>query len=198
VPNEEDATYGDFELPVFESEPISALVEPRMPEVHDPALHGPTVADNGHTENEPTSGWAPDDEASGLLSDFRAAPAQNVVTPAPVAPSKPVAWLLVVRGEKMGESFPIWAGPNLIGRVNEGKGCINLVGQEAPERVWTSRRHALLSFEAEQLILEDLGSLNGTFVNRQRLAPGERRPLQYQDVIQVGTVQLRLAIEAKG
>ena len=42
-----------------------------------------------------------------------------------------------------------------------------------------SRRHARITFATGKYFLEDLGSTNGTFMNRgKRLPPGHRKPLQ--------------------
>ena len=48
--------------------------------------------------------------------------------------------------------------------------------------------------EAGQIALEDLNSLNGTFVNRVRVYAGKRYALKNGDVIQIGTVQLKVVI----
>jgi pSer/pThr/pTyr-binding forkhead associated (FHA) protein len=46
-----------------------------------------------------------------------------------------------------------------------------------------------------QYIIEDLGSTNGTFVNRgHRLAPGDRQPLKDGDEIIVGKTFLRFRV----
>jgi pSer/pThr/pTyr-binding forkhead associated (FHA) protein len=42
------------------------------------------------------------------------------------------------------------------------------------------------------MVIEDLSSANGTYVNRSRVPPGERRALKEGDVIQVGAVQLKV------
>jgi hypothetical protein len=104
--------------------------------------------------------------------------------------------LEVVRGEKLGVSFVVLEGRNLIGRTVVSPVDIDLTGQEPVERVWSSRQHACLIFDGQSVVLEDLNSLNGTFVNRQRLFPGQQRVLHPNDVIQIGTVQLRLLISA--
>ena len=44
------------------------------------------------------------------------------------------------------------------------------------------------------LTLEDLNSSNGTFVNRARVHPGDKRTLNLNDVIQIGTVHLKVKI----
>ena len=71
---------------------------------------------------------------------------------------------------------------------------IDLTDQESGDRIWSSRRHAVIYFIAGALEIEDLHSRNGTFVNRNRLTPGSRRALQVNDVVQIGTIQLRVTI----
>jgi hypothetical protein len=104
--------------------------------------------------------------------------------------------LEVVRGEKLGVALLVLEGRNVIGRTVVDPVDLDLTGQEPAERVWTSRQHACVIFDGKTVILEDLNSLNGTFVNRQRLFPGQQRVLLPNDVVQVGTVQLRLLISA--
>ena len=70
---------------------------------------------------------------------------------------------------------------------------IDLTGQEPIERVWVSRKHAVIHCDGRRLVLEDLNSLNGTFVNRIRLTAGSQRGLQLGDVVQFGTVQMRVS-----
>lgn len=105
--------------------------------------------------------------------------------------------LEVVRGERLGSTFPVLEGRNVVGRMVNGPVDIDLTGQEPPERVWTSRHHACVIFDGKAVILEDMNSLNGTFVNRQRVFPGQQRVLQPNDVVQIGTVQLRMLVSAE-
>ncbi len=46
-----------------------------------------------------------------------------------------------------------------------------------------SRRHARLIKDGDQWLIEDLGSLNGTFVNDSQLTPNEPMPLKSNDLI---------------
>ena len=69
---------------------------------------------------------------------------------------------------------------------------VDLEDQEPPDRVWSSRQHACIIFQDGQLTIEDLNSSNGTFVNRTRVYPGQKRPLSVNDVVQIGTVQMRV------
>ncbi|VDC00352.1 unnamed protein product [Peniophora sp. CBMAI 1063] len=46
---------------------------------------------------------------------------------------------------------------------------------------YTSRRHSKLIWDGHQMLIEDMKSVNGTWVNHRRLADGEARPLQDRD-----------------
>ncbi len=56
-----------------------------------------------------------------------------------------------------------------------------------------SRRHARILNRAGSVVVEDLGSVNGTFVNGKRLAPYVPGVLHHGDRIQIG--QLIIAVE---
>jgi hypothetical protein len=102
--------------------------------------------------------------------------------------------LLVIRGELVNVQYTLYPGKNYLGRTDDKPVDIDLENQEPADRIWTSRQHAVITFEKTELTIEDLNSLNGTFVNRTRVHPGQVRALQANDIIQVGTVQLRLII----
>lgn len=105
--------------------------------------------------------------------------------------------LEVIRGEKPGASFPILEGKNVMGRTVNQPVDIDLTSQEPVERVWASRQHTCIQFDGRTVSIEDLNSLNGTFVNRARLFPGQQRVLQPNDVVQIGTVQMRLTLQTE-
>ncbi len=102
--------------------------------------------------------------------------------------------LLVLRGQKISVAYPIYEGDNFIGRADEKPVDIDLEDQEPPDRIWSSRQHALVRFEGGILVIEDLNSSNGTFINRTRLYPGQKRVLNANDIIQIGTVQMKVII----
>jgi pSer/pThr/pTyr-binding forkhead associated (FHA) protein len=102
--------------------------------------------------------------------------------------------LIVLRGLKRNVEYPLYEGHNFIGRADEKPVDIDLDDQEPPDRVWSSRQHALITFEGSKLNIEDLNSSNGTFVNRARIYPGQKRELAVNDIIQIGTVQMKLII----
>ncbi len=128
-----------------------------------------------------------------------AAPAAAPPAPAPAAPAAALApdaqpRLVVLRGLKRNVEYPIYEGHNFIGRADEKPVDIDLDDQEPPDRVWSSRQHALVTFEEGKLSVEDLNSANGTFVNRVRIYPGQKRDLAVGDVLQIGTVQMKLIV----
>lgn len=138
---------------------------------------------------------------AAVSSPPAAAPvAPSAPAPGPAAPAAPVfppgsqPRLKVIRGMKIGDEFPIYEGENFIGRADEKPVDIDLEYQEPPDRIWTSRQHAVIIFDNGQMHIEDLNSANGTYVNRQRVYPGEKRVLKPGDVIQIGTVQMRVVV----
>jgi hypothetical protein len=102
--------------------------------------------------------------------------------------------LVVIRGQRIKQEFPIYDGHNFIGRADEKPVDIDLEDQEPPDRIWTSRQHALITLEEGLLTIEDLNSANGTYVNRTRVYPGQKRTLSPNDVIQIGTVQMKVTV----
>ncbi len=89
---------------------------------------------------------------------------------------------LVIRDVEGGEaSFPV-TGEVVIGRSRECQ-----IRFEDPS---VSRRHARVFLDYGDAVIEDLGSPNGTLVNRQRVAGPQR--LKTGDSIQIGTEKIRV------
>jgi pSer/pThr/pTyr-binding forkhead associated (FHA) protein len=88
---------------------------------------------------------------------------------------------LVVRsgGGRSGEVFALQAARTTIGRSPD---CDVFL-----DDVTVSRRHAVVAEEAGRFVIEDLGSLNGTFLNRRRI---EQAPLSDDDEVQIGKYRL--------
>jgi predicted component of type VI protein secretion system len=112
----------------------------------------------------------------------------------PPLPAQAKARLRVLRGLKVGVEYPLFDGQNVIGRADEKPVDIDVDDQESPDRVWSSRQHALITCEQGALVIEDLNSTNGTYVNRSRIAPGQKKALADGDIIQIGTVQMRVEL----
>jgi hypothetical protein len=107
------------------------------------------------------------------------------------------ARLIIERGGRVGKEFPIAAGETNIGRWDADGGIFPDVDldQDDPEAK-VSRRHARIIVENSQFFIEDLGSTNGTFINRgRRLLPGNRHPLNSGDEIIVGKTFLKFVVD---
>jgi tetratricopeptide (TPR) repeat protein len=100
--------------------------------------------------------------------------------------------LVVLRGWRPGAEYLLRAGPSIVGRGGNVPVDVDLDDQEPHDSVLSSRRHALLSWRQGQLTVTDLHSANGTFVNRARLPAGHEYPLHDQDILQIGSVHLRV------
>jgi hypothetical protein len=57
-----------------------------------------------------------------------------------------------------------------------------------------SRRHVRISRQPDGYYLEDLGSINGTFLNRRRLSPGAPTELKDGDEVRMGNIVLRIVL----
>jgi predicted component of type VI protein secretion system len=101
---------------------------------------------------------------------------------------------VVIRGAKLNTEYPIYEGQNVLGRADQKPVDIDLEIQKSPDRVWSSRQHAVITCENGSLFIEDLNSSNGTFVNHNRVQPGQKQPLRAKDVIQIGEVQLKVVL----
>jgi FHA domain len=124
-----------------------------------------------------------------------AVPAMPAATPTPsLAGAQPK--LKVIRGLKIGVEFPLYPEYNYIGRADEKPVDVDLEDQEPPDRVWCSRQHSVIHFDegAGILTIEDLNSSNGTYVNRNKVYPGQKKQLMPNDVVQIGTVHLKVLV----
>ncbi len=86
----------------------------------------------------------------------------------------------VVNGQRAGERITVGPGETLsVGR--SGESDLQLLG------LGVSRFHCVIEDHGDELVLADLNSSNGTFVNGQRV---KRQPLQAGDEVEVGTIKL--------
>ena len=124
-----------------------------------------------------------------------AAPESAPATAAAGAPFK--AKLSVVRGGRKGQEFPLEDGNNLIGRWDPETGSFPEVDLDADDpEAKISRKHALIRIESGKITIEDIGSLNGTYVNRQpRLSPGSPAEIKSGDEVIIGKTFLKLVVE---
>src|SRR5262245_9464227 len=117
------------------------------------------------------------------------------VAPTPAASAVQSAKLTIVRGGTVGKEFPLQLGDNLVGRWDPDSGAFPEVDLETDDpEARISRKHALIRV-GEQVTVEDIGSLNGTFVNRgNRLEPGSPTVLKDGDEIIIGKTFFKISL----
>jgi len=133
--------------------------------------------------------------AEGAAPPPEAPPATPPASSASVPEFK--AKFQVTRGGRKGQEFPLEAGNNFIGRWDPETGSFPEVDleQDDPEAK-ISRKHALLRIADGKITVEDIGSLNGTYVNRQpRLQPGTPVEVKTGDEVIIGKTFLKLVVE---
>ena len=87
--------------------------------------------------------------------------------------------LIVKRGPNAGSKFFLEAGPTQVGRHPDSDIFL--------DDITVSRRHAEIKRSGDGFALQDVGSLNGTYVNRERVESAE---LHSGDEIQIGKFKL--------
>jgi hypothetical protein len=108
----------------------------------------------------------------------------------------PHAKLVINRGRSVGKEFPMCEDESHIGRWDADGGIFPDVDLDSDDpEAKVSRRHARITRRTGQYYIEDLGSTNGTFVNRgRRLLPGDRQPLRDGDEVIVGKTFLKFHV----
>jgi hypothetical protein len=114
----------------------------------------------------------------------------------PASKSAPHAKLVIHRGRSVGKEFPMCEEESHIGRWDADGGIFPDVDLDTDDpEAKVSRRHARITRRGGQYYIEDLGSTNGTFVNRgRRLLPGDRQPLRDGDEVIVGKTFLKFHV----
>jgi hypothetical protein len=135
------------------------------------------------------------DAPTGEIKPEAAPESAPSATAAAGAPFK--AKLSVVRGGRKGQEFPLEDGNNLIGRWDPETGSFPEVDLDADDpEAKISRKHALIRIDGGKITIEDIGSLNGTYVNRQpRLSPGSPAEIKSGDEVIIGKTFLKLVVE---
>jgi DNA-binding winged helix-turn-helix (wHTH) protein len=98
--------------------------------------------------------------------------------PPPPAPSRTTRYRLILDDREVA----LREGENVLGRVEDGAAWL--------DSATVSRRHARVTVEGGRVVLEDLGSKNGTFLHDQRIEGPT--PLRDGDVFRLGRVRLTL------
>ncbi len=106
------------------------------------------------------------------------------------------AVLTIERGTTIGKEFSLTTPESYLGRWDAENGIFPDVDLDAHDpEAKVSRRHARIIERGGEYQLEDLGSTNGTYINRgRRLLPGTAQTLNDGDEIIIGKTFLRFKI----
>ncbi|HET9546787.1 MAG TPA: FHA domain-containing protein [Desertimonas sp.] len=91
------------------------------------------------------------------------------------------AVLIVRAGPQAGERFELGAGTTLLGRHPDSDIML--------DDITVSRRHVAIERTPEGYVVRDEGSLNGTYINQERV---DRSVLRHGDELQIGKFRLVL------
>lgn len=127
-------------------------------------------------------------------------PAGPAVAPSPPVqpghqpPVQPVTVqpYLVVQASGARLAFPPGKAEILIGREDPVSNVFPEIdlSPHGGDDAGISRRHAKITIQGNQCFIEDMNSTNYTFVNKQKLAPGVRHPLNDGDEVRLGRMVL--------
>jgi pSer/pThr/pTyr-binding forkhead associated (FHA) protein len=85
----------------------------------------------------------------------------------------------------------------MLGRLDASRAVfpdVDLTSEDGMDK-GVSRRHAIISRRKDQVFLEDLGSLNGTFLNAHQLVPEMPYPIKDGDQVQLGKLVLTIHLK---
>lgn len=103
-----------------------------------------------------------------------------------VRPVLPKFVLRGLSGEQFGRSHPLQASM-LVGRVEDASLCLPMES--------ISRQHARLTPAGDEVLVEDLGSANGTWINGKRISRGQAR---HGDEIRFDKERFQLVVPGQG
>jgi pSer/pThr/pTyr-binding forkhead associated (FHA) protein len=145
--------------------------------IHDPSPFDPITSNAVNTATTP----APQPQQQILLSDAAPTPLAPIHQPQPAFGATSVASSPQLKRDT-GEVFQLPEGSSTLGRDAS-------VGLSFPAETSLSRRHAEVVRTGNQVVVRDLGSTNGTFVNGNKVAADT--PLHPGDSVQFGMIRFR-------
>jgi hypothetical protein len=125
-----------------------------------------------------------DDEATLTLSAVEAATAEDELEHYLDGLPPGVGMLVVRHGPNAGSSYRLETAVTAIGRHPDSEIFL--------DDITVSRRHVVVEHEVDDgYVLRDVGSLNGTYVNRKRV---DEAKLQHGDEVQIGRYRLSFVL----
>lgn len=112
---------------------------------------------------------------------------------------QPKSKLVILRGGTQGKEFVLDSAVTSIGRWDPDGGAfpeIDLTNDDVEAKI--SRKHSRITYQDHAFMLEDMGSLNGTYINRgPRLVPGEPQEIKDGDEVIMGKTFFRFELLAE-
>jgi CRP-like cAMP-binding protein len=133
--------------------------------------------------------------STAVFSSYDAPPVQVTPESSPEGEQPVLAYLI---STATGRTYPITKDVAIIGRYDKVTGLAPDVDltEEDPHR-YVSRRHAVLLYEEGQWkLIEEIGTINGTFLNKKRIPNGVPVPLQDGDQVTFANVTLTFRVVA--
>lgn len=84
-----------------------------------------------------------------------------------------------------------------LGRISEGQPIMPDIDL-SPYQAYgsgVSRLHAVLKRDGNRIIIMDLGSSNGTYLNAKRLNPNVEQAIQHGDIIALGKLKIQIILQ---
>lgn len=123
-------------------------------------------------------------------------PVASSSVPSKITPGLPYSasefpWkLVVVEGFTAGKEYLVFKPTMVLGRADAENHYVPDINLEDQDDGYISRKHAVLRQQQGQLMLEDLGGENGTYIDSQRLQPHQWVALRAGQVMRLGRVGL--------
>jgi hypothetical protein len=128
-------------------------------------------------------GSSANDEATLTLSAVEAATVEEELEHYLEGLAPGIGLLVVRHGPNAGSSFRLDAGEVSIGRHPDSDVFL--------DDITVSRRHVVIARDESGYVLRDVGSLNGTYVNRTRV---DEARLRHGDEVQIGRYRLSFVL----
>ena len=205
---------GKITTPAVEPPVAAPMQPPSSPPAAVPALAGVPICPNCGAQLEPDSNFC-DMCGAPVRADAppvpsptpKPAPPPAAAPIPPVAPIPPPAYpvvatvqgCLVVQGLNVTLPFPPGKTKIFVGRedsINNIFPDIDLTDLGGDEG-GVSRRHARIFVQGAQVFIEDLNSTNHTYVNQQRLTPGQPQALNSGDEVWLGWMKLNFYTQCR-